>query len=209
VVAEDQWSTVSRLVLMTEPSDDSNARISVTTDGATVYVDDVAFASALVERGDADLKAGNLVRNGSFESDLGMWTFWTNSLPDGSASTSPEARSSGYAGMVLTRGAEGAFTLVKQPLPDPIAKREEYRIEADVRGTQGGELVNVCLQMDDEPWDGPCVSVTASMSWQHISKTVPMEDALINKRVGAVVSLGSQGTVMVDDVIVVRTQKSH
>jgi hypothetical protein len=206
VVAETRWRTVSRMVLMPEINGDAGARISVVTEDATVYVDDVSFEAAEVERGDADGEDDNLLRNGSFESDLGLWTFWTNS-PEGTARTSPDARHSGYAGLVLTRGAEDGITTVKQSLPDPVAEREEYRIEAQVRGADGGERVNVCLQINEEPWDGPCAEVQATRDWQHISKKVPVEGALIDQRVGLLVSLGSEGTAYVDDVIVVRTRK--
>lgn len=205
VVAENRWRTVSRLVLLPEPNDDVNARISVTTEDSTVYVDRVSFALAEVERGDADKEKGNLLHNGSFESELGMWTFWTDS-PEGKASTTPDVRLSGYAGLVLTRGEEGNYSLLKQPLPDPVIVREQYRIEADVRGSRG-ELVNICLQLDHEPWDGPCASVTAALDWQHVSQTVTIDEALSDEVLSVVVSLGSQGTAYVDDVIVVRTQR--
>jgi hypothetical protein len=206
VVAEARWRTVSRMVLMPEISGDSGARISVITQDATVYVDNVSFETATVERGDADSEEDNLLLNGSFESDLGMWSFWTNS-PEGTARTSPDERHSGYASLVLTRGAEDSLTTVKQSLPDPVAEREEYRIEAHVRGANGGERVNVCLQINHEPWDGPCAEVQATRDWQHVSKKVPVEGALIDERVGLLVSLGSEGTAYVDDVIVVRTRK--
>jgi hypothetical protein len=194
------------MVLMPEINGDSGARISVHTEGATVFVDEVVFAAAEVERGDADAEEDNLIRNGSFESDLGLWTFWTNS-PEGSARTTPDARQSGYASLMLTRGAEDSLTTVKQSLPEPLAEREEYRIEAHVRGADGGETVNVCLQINHEPWDGPCAQVLASRDWQKISKKVPVEGALIDERVGVLVSLASEGTAYVDDVIVVRTRK--
>lgn len=206
VIAETRWRTVSRMVLMPEINGDAGARISVISEGATVYVDEVVFATAEVERGDADTEEDNLIRNGSFESDLGLWTFWTNS-PEGIARTTPDARHSGYAGLMLTRGAEDSLTTVKQPLPDPLAEREEYRIEAHVRGANGGETVNVCLQINHEPWDGPCAQVQASRDWQKVSKKVPVEGALIDERVGVLVSLASEGTAYVDDVIVVRTRK--
>lgn len=206
VLAEKDWMTVSRMVLMPEISGDSAARISVMTEGATVYVDDVSFATAQVELGDADNEEDNLVRNGSFESDLGLWAFWSNA-PEGVARTSPDARQSGYAGLVLTRGAEDGVTTVKQTLPEPLAEREEYRIEARVRGADGGEKLNVCLQINHEPWDGPCAQVEATRDWQHVEKKVPVEGALIDERVGLLVSLASEGTAYVDDVIVVRTRK--
>jgi hypothetical protein len=206
VIAEPRWRTVSRMVLMPGINGDTGARIAVHTEDATVYLDEVAIASADVTRGDADNEDDNLVRNGSFESDLGLWSFWTNS-PEGTARTTPDARSSGYAGLMLTRGAEDSLTTVKQELPDPLAEREEYRIEAHVRGANGGEVVNVCLQMMDEPWEGPCAQVQASRDWQKVSKKVPVEGALIDQRVGLLVSLGSEGTAYVDDAIVVRTRK--
>jgi hypothetical protein len=207
VLAEDRWTTVSRMVLMPEINGDRGARLSVNSEDATVYVDDVSFATAEVERGDADDEDDNLLRNGSFESDLGLWIFWTNAPGQGVASTSPEARRSGYAGLVLSREGDGVFTTVKQQLPEPLAEREEYRIEARVRGANGGEQVSICLQIYDEPWDGPCVSVQATRDWEHISEKVRVEAAFNNERVGALVSLGSDGTAYVDDVIVVRTRK--
>jgi hypothetical protein len=206
VVAEKDWMTVSRMVFMPEINGDSAARISVMTEGATIHVDEVSFAAAEVERGDADTEEDNLLRNGSFESDLGLWAFWTNA-PEGVARTSPDARHSGYAGLVLSRGAEDGVTTVKQMLPEPLAEREEYRIEAQVRGADGGEQVELCLQINHEPWDGPCVKEKASRGWQSVWLKVPVEGALIDERVGALVSLSSEGTVYVDDVIVVRTGK--
>jgi hypothetical protein len=206
VVAETRWRTVSRMVIMPEINGDAGARISVITEDATVYVDNVSFETAQVERGDADGEDDNLLLNGSFESDLGLWDFWTSS-PEGTARTSPDARQSGYAGLMLTRGAEISLTTVKQSLPDPVADREEYRIEAHVRGADGDELVNVCLQINREPWDGPCVEVQATRDWQHVSMKVPVEGALIDERVGLLVSLASEGIAYVDDVIVVRTRK--
>jgi hypothetical protein len=206
MVAETRWRTVSRMVIMPEISEDTGARISVLTEDATVYVDDVSFETATVARGDADGEGDNLLLNGSFESDLGLWNFWSNS-PEGSARTSPDARHSGYAGLVLTRGAESSLTTVKQSLPDPVAEREEYRFEAHVRGADGNELVNVCLQINHEPWDGPCVEVQATRDWQHVSKKLRVEGALIDERVGLLVSLGSEGTAYVDDATVVRTRK--
>ncbi len=205
MVAEPRWRTVSRLVLMPERSDDSNARISITTNDATVYLDEVSFAMAQVARGDADTAKGNLLRNSSFESDLGLWEFFTNS-PEGSASTSPDARHSGYAGMVLNRGPEGSITLVKQPLRDPVAEREEYHIDAYVRGAHGGEAVNLCLQIEHDPWSGPCTSVTTGVNWQHVSEKLPIDETMIDERVSVVISPASEGTVMVDDVILVRTK---
>ncbi|MFL5344594.1 MAG: carbohydrate binding domain-containing protein [Hyalangium sp.] len=206
VVAETRWRTVSRLLLMSESSDDSNLRISLTTNDSTVYVDEVSLAMAQVERGDAEMARGNLLRNSSFESGLSLWDFFT-SAPEGTASTSPDARHSGYAGLVLNRGPEGTITLVKQPLPDPVAEREEYRIEADVRGAHGGESVNLCLQIDHDPWTGPCITVTTYENWQHISQKLPIDETMLDERVGVVISPGSDGSVMVDDVILTRTQR--
>jgi hypothetical protein len=206
VAAETRWRTVSRLVLLPEVNGNNNALISVTTDGATVHVDEVSFARAEVARGDADEEEDNLLHNGSFESDLGRWSFWTDA-PEGAASTSPRARRSGYAGMVMTKGPEGAVVSVKQALPAPLAEGEAYRFEAHVRGTQGGELVNLCLQMLLEPWEGPCVQVKAGLDWRRVSQTLTVDAALVDERVGAVVSLTSLGAVMVDDVIVVRTRR--
>jgi hypothetical protein len=206
VEADTRWRTVSRMVLLPEAGDNATALISLTTDNATVYVDDVAFSRAEVARGDADEEEDNLLRNGSFESDLGMWTFWTDAGPEGTASTSPEARNSGYAGMVLSKGLSGGGVAVKQPLPEPITAGEKYRLEAHVKGTQGGEAVALCVQMKDEPWDGPCISVTATGGWKHISEELTIGPELIDERAGALVSLVSDGTVMVDDVIVVRTR---
>jgi hypothetical protein len=118
----------------------------------------------------------NLVSNGSFESGLNGWWSWTDS-EEGTASTSAEAADEGSAGLVLTRGAEGNYSLLKQPLPEPVMVREQYRIEADVRGARG-EFVNICLQLDHEPWDGPCASVTAALDWQHVAQTVTIDEAL-------------------------------
>jgi hypothetical protein len=95
---------------------------------------------------------------------------------------------------------------VKQTLLDPVVEGEEYRIEAHVRGTNGGEQVNVCLQINHEPWDGPCIQVKASTSSQHISKKVPIDAVMHDERVGLLISLSSQGTAYVDDVMVVRTR---
>jgi hypothetical protein len=69
------------------------------------------------------------------------------------------------------------------------------------------ELVNICLQLDHEPWDGPCASVTASRDWQHVSQTVTIDEALSDEVLSLVVSLGSAGTAYVDDVLVVRTRR--
>lgn len=206
VLAENRWRTVSRLLLLPERSDNSNARISITTNDGTVYLDEVSFAMAQVERGDADLAKGNLLRNGSFENDLSLWSFFT-SAPEGTASTSPDARHSGYSGLVLNRGPEGTITLVKQPLPDPVGEREEYRIEAYVRGAHGGEAVNMCLQIDHDPWTGPCVSATTYLDWEHVEFKLPIDPTMIDERVGVVISPTTEGTVMVDDVVMVRTKR--
>jgi len=78
VIAEPDWRTINRLVLMPEANGKTSAMIAVTTDEATVHVDDVSFTRVEVERGDADTEEDNLLRNGSFESDLGLWTFWAD-----------------------------------------------------------------------------------------------------------------------------------
>ncbi len=206
VEADTRWRTVSRLVLLPEAGDNLTALVSVTTDNATVYVDDVSFARAQVARGEADEEEDNLLRNGSFESDLGLWNFWTDAGPEGTATASPDARQSGYAGMVLSKGPSGAGVAVKQQLRDPLAEREEYRLEAHVKGAQGGEAVTLCVQINHEPWDGPCIQVTASTGWRHISERLTIEPAVDDERAGVLVSLNSEGTVMVDDVILVRTR---
>jgi hypothetical protein len=206
VQTEPRWRTVSRLLLLPEASDNVTALISVTTDDSTVYVDDVSFARAEVARGEADEEEGNLLRNGSFESDLGMWSFWTDAGPEGTASTSPDARQSGYAGMVLSKGPEGSGVAVKQQLRDPLAEGEEYRLEAHMKGTVGGEAVALCVQINHEPWDGPCVPVNATTGWTHVSEKLTFDPALTDERVGVLVSLLSEGTVLVDDVILVRTR---
>ena len=210
VGADSRWRTVNQLLLLPEINGDPSATISVSTpthvEEATVYVDEVSFAQAVVERGDADKEKDNLVLNGSFESGLGQWSFWTNSV-DGTASTDTEARSSGYAGLLLTRGADGALSIIKQALPDPVAEREEYRMEANIRSLHGGETVNLCLQINEEPWTGPCAQVTAAINWQHVSKTMRIDADMDDERVGALVSLASEGTAMVDDVVVVRTRR--
>jgi len=206
VEAEPRWMTVTRLLYMHEASDDNVAMLSVITNGATVHVDDVSFAKAEVARGDADEEENNLLGNGSFESDLGMWNFWTDAGSDGAATSSPEGRQSGYAGLVLSKGPSGSAVAVKQELRDPLAEREEYRLEAQVKGTQGGEAVVLCLQNRDAPWDGPCIQVTATTGWTHLSEKLTFDAALVNKRVGVLVSLASEGTVLVDDIIIVRTR---
>jgi Carbohydrate binding domain len=207
VVAEDRWRTVDRLLFMPEVNGNSSAIVSVTTDEATVSVDEVSFAQAVVERGDADEEEDNLLRNGSFESGLGLWNFWADA-PENVAYTSPDARHSGYSGMVLTLDG-GSMVSVKQQLPDPVTEREEYRVEARVRGAHGEELVNLCLQINHEPWDGPCNQVTAYIDWQHVSRTFSIDAALADERVGLLISMGSPGSVMLDDVVVVRTRKSR
>jgi hypothetical protein len=209
VELEPRWRTVTRLVLLPEASENASAIISVTTDNATVHVDDVSFARAQVARGDADEEEDNLLRNGSFESDLGMWNFWTDAGPEGTASTSPEARKSGYAGMVLSKGLSGGGVAVKQQLRDPLAEGEEYRIEAHVKGAVGGEAVILCVQINHEPWDGPCVHVTATTGWTHISEKLTIDPALVDERVGVLISLVSEGTAMVDDVVLVRTRSAR
>jgi hypothetical protein len=206
VETEPQWRTVTRLLLLPEVSDNATALISVTSDESTVHVDDVSFARAEVARGDADEEEDNLLRNGSFESDLGMWNFWTDAGPEGTASTSPDARKSGYAGMVLSKGPSGMGVAVKQQLRDPLAEGEEYRLEAHVKGTEGGEAVVLCVQINHEPWDGPCTHVTASRGWTHVSEKLTFDPALTDERVGVLISLVSEGTALVDDVILVRTR---
>lgn len=209
IEAGPRWSTVTRLLYMSETTEDFAAFFSMTTNEATVYVDDVSFAKAEVARGDADEEQDNLLRNGSFESDLGMWTFWTDAGPEGTASASPDGRQSGYAGLVLSKGPSGATVAVKQELRDPLANGEEYRLEAHVKGTQGGEAVVLCVQMAKPPWDGPCHRVNASTGWTHLSEKVTFDPALVDERVGVLVSLASQGTVLVDDVILVRTRSAR
>lgn len=204
VTAETRWRTVQRLVLLPEANEFASAFISLTTNDATVHVDDVSFSPATVERGDADEEEGNLVRNGSFESELGLWEFWSNS--EGEGVTSPDARHSGYAGLVLTRGPSEGGTSIKQPLPDPVEAGEEYRFEFHVKGARGGEQVLLCLQVNHEPWDGPCVQVKAYSDWEHISQTLKIDPAYDDERVGAMVSLLTEGSVSVDDVIVVRVK---
>jgi len=209
VEAESQWRTVTRMVLMPEGIEDTTALISVTSSESTVHVDDVSVARAEVTLGDADKEEGNLLRNGSFESGLGMWTSFTDAGREGMASTSPDACESGYAGMVLSKGPAGERVLVKQELRDPLAEGEEYRLEAHVRGAVGGEALALCVQRDEDPWDGPCVAVTAGMEWTHVSKTLKIDPALNDQRADVVVSLVSEGTVHVDDVILVRTRPSR
>jgi hypothetical protein len=206
VDADTRWRTVSRLVLLPEDTENSTALISVTTDNATVYLDDVFCARAEVARGEADEEEDNLLRNGSFESDLGMWNFWTDAGAEGTATTSPDAGQSGYAGMVLSKGPSGSGVAVKQQLREPLGAGEEYRLEAHVKGAEGGEAVSLCVQINHEPWDGPCIQVTADDDWEHISEKVTFDPSLVDERVGVLVSLLSEGTVMVDDVILVRTR---
>jgi hypothetical protein len=207
VVAEPVWRSVSRMVMMPDINGNASALISVTTDNATVHVDDVSFTWVEVERGEADTEEDNLIRNGSFESDLGLWSPWADTPEESGAQTSPDARHSGYAGLVLTRGPSGALSTLKQTLLEPLFQGEEYRIEARVRGANGGEQVNLCLQMNREPWDGPCAPVAATREWQRVSKTVRIEENLHDERAGLLVSLTSEGIAYVDDVIVVRTKR--
>lgn len=207
VIAEPVWRTVDRLVLMPDGGGGTTAMITATSDDSTIHVDDVSAFWVEVARGDADNEDGNLLRNASFESDLGLWTFWADVPEEGRAWTTPNGRSSGYAGLALTRGPSGALTTLKQMLQEPVFQGEKYRVEARVRGEHGGEQVNLCLQMKDEPWTGPCIQVTASTQWQHASETVSIEEDLNDKRVGVLVSLSTEGTAYVDDVIVVRTQR--
>ncbi|ADO72314.1 carbohydrate binding domain-containing protein [Stigmatella aurantiaca] len=199
-----QWQTVERLVFLPEASDNTTALLSVTTDNATVHVDDVSFAPAEVERGEADKASGNLVSNGSFESGLGMWNFWSGS--DGQADTSAEARGSGYAGLVLRMGTGGGGSSVKQMLPEPVRSGEVYRLEVRVRGALGGEAVGMCLQVNEEPWDGPCLPVPVTTEWGHVTGEVTIEEPFQDQPMGVMVSLFSEGSVQVDDVIVVRVQ---
>ncbi len=204
VVADTHWRTVRRMVLLLEASSNTSAFIGLTTDGATVHVDEVAFALAEVERGDADRDEDNLLHNGSFESDLGLWSVWADSLPEGSATTSPEARRSGYAGLVLSKGFAGSGTSVKQALPDPLGPRESYRFKVSLRGALGGEQVSFCLQMNRTPWAGPCVQITAETDWLDLSEELSANPSLVDERVGALISLLSEGSVFVDDVSVSR-----
>ncbi|MDC0707832.1 carbohydrate binding domain-containing protein [Stigmatella sp. ncwal1] len=198
-----QWQTVEQLVFLPEESKNTTALISVTTDRATVHVDDVFFAPAEVEQGEADKAPENRVHNGSFESGLGMWNFWSSS--DGQASTSPDARGSGYAGLVLSLGASGGSS-VKQMLAEPVQAGEVYRLEVRVRGARGGEAVSLCLQVNQEPWDGPCLAVPVTDAWGHISGEVTIDEPFQDEPMGVMVSLFSEGSVQVDDVVVVRVQ---
>jgi hypothetical protein len=208
--AEPRWKTVTRLLYMSEANGIGNSFLSLTTNEATVYVDDVSFAKAEVARGDADQEEDNLLRNGSFESDLGMWVSWTDAgLGEGTAVTSPDGRQSGYAGLVLSKGPSGSAVAVKQELRDPLAAGEEYRLEAHVKGTQGGEAVLLCVQLNSPPWDGPCHRVNATTGWTHLSEKVTVNPALVDQRVGVLVSLASEGSVLVDDVILVRTRSAR
>lgn len=202
VEAGKQWRTVERLVYLPGDSKDFSAMIANTTDHSTVYVDDVAFAPTQVAQGEADKHRDNLIHNGSFESGLGMWSFWSGAA--GQGSTSFNARHSGYAGLVLSLGGEGGGASVKQALPVPVRAGEVYRVEAHVRGALGGETVSLCLQINEEPWDGPCLPFTAASQWVHVSGKVAIEEPLDDQRLGLVLSLFGEGTVQVDDVIVVR-----
>ncbi len=206
VEATPEWQTVSRLMQMPDDSGDAAAFITLNTDFATIYVDDVVFAPAEVALGVADKAPDNLLRNASFESELSFWDFWTDS-PEGKASTSPEAGASGYAGLVLTKGAEGWASSVKYQLSEAVAAGERYRIELDAQGLRGGEQVEVCIQVNHEPWDGPCVSLKATTDWEHFSETVTIDEALDGEQVGFLVSLKSRGTVRIDDVILVRVHR--
>lgn len=207
VLAEAHWSTVSGMVVTRENGGNSTARISLSTQGATVHVDDVSIAKVEVERGEADTAENNLLLNGSFESGLGLWALWTDSPGAGGASTSPEARRSGYAGLVLSQRGNKALTTVKQTLPEPLAEGEEYSIQAQIRGAKGAEKVTLCLQRNREPWDGPCTQVLATEEWKRVSVKLSVEPALHGEQAGLLIALGSDGTVHVDDVVVARTQK--
>jgi hypothetical protein len=202
VEAGRQWQTVERLVYLPEDRENVTALIAATTDSATVYVDEVSFAPAEVEQGAADKQRGNLVLNGSFESGLGMWSFWSGT--DGQGLTSFDARHSGYAGLVLSLGGEGGAASLKQPLPEVVRAGEMYRVEAHVRGALGGETLSLCLQINEEPWDGPCLFFTAPPGWARVSGQVAIEEPLDDQHLGLVLALAGEGTVQVDDVIVVR-----
>jgi hypothetical protein len=205
VTLTPEWQRVSRLMLMPDASGDAAAFITNTTELSTIYVDDVIFAPATVAQGNADKRPDNLLRNGSFESELSLWDFWTDS-PGGTASTSPAAGRSGYAGLVLTKGADGWAANVKQQLVRPLAAGERYRVELQLQGTRGGERVEVCLQVNYDPWHGPCLAVVASKDWRGFSGALSVDAVLHDEYVGALVSLRSQGAVRVDDVTLVRSE---
>jgi carbohydrate binding protein with CBM4/9 domain len=177
--------------------------ITNTTEFATIYVDDMVVAPVTVAQGDADKLPDNLLHNGSFESELSRWDFWTDSS-SGTASTSKVAGRSGYAGLVLTKGADGWATNVKQQLLTPLAEGDQYRVELQLQGTRGGETVQVCLQVNHDPWNGPCVEVVASKGWKGFSQTLSIDASLDNQYLGALVSLKSEGGVRIDDVSLVR-----
>ncbi|HEX8704066.1 MAG TPA: carbohydrate binding domain-containing protein [Myxococcaceae bacterium] len=209
VEAEPRWRTVTRLVYLSEVGGGASTIISVTSEQSTVHVDDVSAAKAEVTQGDADKEEDNLLRNGSFESDLGLWTFYTDSGPEGTAYTTPDAGKSGYAGLVMSKGTEGGIALLKQELRDPLAEGEEYRIEAQVKGTVGGEVVALCMQINHEPWSGDCAYVTATQEWTQASKVLKFGPELRDERMEALITLGNPSTVMVDDVILVRTRRGR
>lgn len=209
VTAEPLWRTVDRLVLIPDAGGGTTAMITAISDDSTVHVDDVSAFNVEVAQGDADTEDGNLIRNGSFESDMGLWKFWASAPEQSQAWTSPDARGSGYAGLVLNQGAPGGFTTLQQTLADPVFQGEEYRVEARVRGEHGGEKVNLCVQMEDEPWDGACLFVTATTGWQHVSKTLRIEEKMNDQRSVLLVSLSSPGKAYVDDTIVVRTKQKR
>jgi hypothetical protein len=206
VTLTPEWQTVSRLMLMPDAEGDVAAFIANTTDSSTIYVDDVIFAPTEVARGKADEFSGNLLRNSSFESELSLWDFWTDS-PEGTAATSPTAGHSGYAGLVLTKGSSGWATNVKHQLADTLVEGETYRFELQLQGEFGGERVEVCLQINHEPWDGPCAEIFATGEWKKFSKTLSVDASLDGERVGALVSLRSRGLVRVDDVTLVRVEQ--
>lgn len=202
VPLSDKWQNISRLMLMTDDAGDAVVFITNTTELSTIHVDDMIVAPVTVAQGDADKLPDNLLRNGSFESELSLWDFWTDSS-GGTASTSREAGRSGYAGLVLTKGADGWATNVKQQLVKPLAEGEQYRVEFQLQGARGGETVEVCLQVNHDPWNGPCVAVVASKGWKGFSRTLSIDASLDGQRLGALVSLKSEGSVRVDDVSLV------
>lgn len=209
VTAEPVWRTVDRLVLIPDQGGGTTVMITAISDDSTVHVDDVSAYQVEVAQGDADTQGDNLIRNGSFESDLGLWKFWASTPEQSQAWTSPDARGSGYAGLVLTRGPAEGFTTLQQTLTDPVFQGEEYRVEARVRGEHGGEKVNLCVQMQDEPWDGACLYVNATTGWQHVSKTLRIEANMNDQRSVLLVSLSSEGKAYVDDTILVRTKQKR